>query len=134
MVGDLVFERPFPPEVLRAALADLCGVVASRVEVVSTLDDAHAESTVSAVVQTVEGDFRWLVSVMCDPSRLPPMIEVAKALSTAMGARLLVGDDTVPDPNAVLLVSPGIQPASALLDADSLERGEFSLALPPCAP
>lgn len=128
MVGDIVFERPIAPETLRVALASVFGLEVSSVEVVSSTDDVRADATVSVAVEVVNGDFQWLVSIFAESKSLLPMMTIAKGLSLATGTRLLVGDDSVADPYAMLLVGPDTEPAPVALDVDSYERGEFRLA------
>lgn len=128
---DIVFEHPFEQETLRRALAAAFEVESAQVEVLEAAAAGPTGAPVSAVVEEVEGDFQWLVSVSVEPALERPLLPALMGIANDTMVRALAPEIGADDPFWMLLVAPHREPTRVELDVDDYDVAEFCLAGPP---
>ncbi|MFI5302719.1 MAG: hypothetical protein ACHREM_31910 [Polyangiales bacterium] len=121
---DFYLEHAVDDDALRDAIADVLSTEVDEVEVVGTILDSNAATSVTIVRTSIGGDFVEAVQVYVRPERRPaPEGDLAKLrrLSALLEVRL-IGDVLDVNPNGWIVVRPDGEVSDALLEQEPLDE------------
>jgi hypothetical protein len=123
MWQDLLLDRDVAWADLRSALAYALDTQEDGISIVQTIEEATANSPITAEVSKTKGDFITRVSLYLRKELEPNTYEVVSRLVARLGARALVSDHS-DNPYTMLLFEAGHVPKKVTLDVESLDQYE----------
>lgn len=127
IIGDLLLERRIPDDTLSTAFSHVLSIPTDAVRIVRNVDEWKPLDGATLELFDRSGEFPLQVCVHVLAQHQISLKELAKKASHALGSRILISSDD-PNPYAMLLFAPGIEPIHVFVNVESLdEQDQFKI-------